>query len=128
MTRQPSARAAEYIAARNAGKTCAEIAAEFGVSRQAGSQLCARYEPNKFKRITPTGCIYPAWRDWMNENRISKNELLRRMGTTPSAGNSARLSSYMTGEHYPSKPIIDKLLSVTGLTYEKLFVTDPMAD
>lgn len=127
MKRQPSARAADYLAARKAGKTYTEIAAEFGVSKQAVHQVCAKYEPNKFKTITPEKCVYPMWRNWMNENRVSKSEVLRRMGVMPSASNSARLSSYMCGGAYPSKPTIDKLLAVTGLTYEQLFTTDSVA-
>ena len=127
MKKQPTNRAADYLAARNAGKTYTEIAAEFGVSRQAVHQVCARYEPNKFKTITPEKCVYPMWRSWMNENRVSRSEVLRRMGVEPSASNAARLRGYMCGDTYPSKPTIDKLLAVTGLTYEQLFTTDAVA-
>lgn len=36
----------------------------------------------------------------------------------------AKLRTYMRGESHPKKPYIDKLLEVTGMTYEKLFALE----
>jgi transcriptional regulator with XRE-family HTH domain len=107
--------------AREQGLTYQQIADLFGVSKQRVGQVLGRYEPAKFQYVSEKGCIYPNWRKWMNENKVGRNELLRRMGLQAAAESSHNLASYMTGRTNPRKPYIDKLLKVTGLTYEELF-------
>lgn len=98
-----------------------DIARKHGVSRQYVAAICGRYNPSSFRYITEIGCIYPNWRAWMNENKVSIFELLRRMGLEVHSANSERLRSYMTGRAEPRKPYIDKLIAVTGMPYEMLF-------
>jgi hypothetical protein len=57
----------------------------------------------------------------MNENKVSRTEFLRRMGFFPYGENHTRFCKYIRGEWQPKKPYIDKMLAVTGLTYETLF-------
>lgn len=112
---------AAMIADRDAGMTYQAIADKHGVSHQYVSQVCGRYSPKGYRPVTETGCVYPNWRRWMNENKISRNELLRRMGLAIVIENSERLRRYMRGEGYPRKDYIDRLLAVTGMSYECLF-------
>lgn len=101
-----------------------EIARIVGVTRQRVSQICGTYCPGHFRKITEKECVYPNWRNFMNENKISRAELLRRMGLDTHSQNYARLSTWMRGRNYPVKQSIDMLLSATGLTYEQLFYRD----
>ena len=68
-----------YLEERDKGMTYAEIAAKYGVSHQAVAQTCARRSACHFKPYTEKECIYPNLRKWLNENRVMRNELARRM-------------------------------------------------
>ena len=109
---------------RAKGKTHREIAEMFGVSRQRVAQICGRNTGVNFKGWTPERCIYPNIRNWMNENQISMNEFLRRLGQNPGTENRTRYYSYFRGKAYPQKKAIDKMIAVTGLTYEQLWEVD----
>lgn len=113
--------ARKMMEAREQGLSYKEISAMFGVSKQRVGQVLGQYNPNQFRSISETGCIYPIWRKWMNENMVSRYELLRRMGLQAVPRNGQVLGTYMKGEASPRKSYIDKLLKVTGLTYEELF-------
>lgn len=105
---------------RKQGLKHKEIAERFGVSTQYVSHVCGECYPFRF---VPVGkeCIYPNLRKWMNENEVSRSEFLRRMGIEVHTKNLEKLGHYIRGETYPKKPYIDKMLKVTGLTYEVLF-------
>jgi hypothetical protein len=60
----------------------------------------------------------------MNDNHVSKGELLKRLFLTSESKNYSRLSTYMTGRCYPQKQMIDCILEVTGLTYEQLWARE----
>lgn len=114
----------QMIEDRDAGMTYKQIGEKYGVSYQYVCQVCAKRLPYRFQFIKEDSCIWPNLRRWMNDEKCSRNELLRRMGLTPAAENSTTLRSYMTGECSPRKPYIDKLLQATGMTYEKLFAME----
>ena len=105
---------------REQGLTHRQIAEQFGVSKQYVAAVCAYYDPTHFRYIDEH-CVYPNLRKWMNEHKVSRNELIRRMGLTANPKNSNRLSFYMRGENDPRKDYIDRMLKATGMTYEKLF-------
>lgn len=111
----------DILADRDAGMIYRDIAEKHGISSQYVGRICGKYNPNKFRYITEVGCVYPNWRAWMNRNKVSGFELLRRMEVETSTNNSVRLHSYMRGERSPRKQYIDKLLDVTGMSYECLF-------
>lgn len=115
------AKAELYMAERAKGLTYEEIAKRFGVSRQAVSQACSKYEPSHFKPYTAGEVIYPNLRRWLNENKISRREFARRLGDVPYANISAQISGWFRGRYYPIKTTIDKMIAITGLSYEKLF-------
>ena len=106
---------------RAAGMRYADIAEKHGCSKQYIGLICRGYNPKSFHFVSQDGCIYPNWRRWMNENRVSRAELLVRMGYEPESETYGRLRDYMTGQREPKKRFIDGLIRVTGLRYECLF-------
>ena len=111
-----------YKAARDAGETYDAIAKRFGVSRQAvWSNLNVKRKP--WQDITLAECIYPNLRGWMNDNRVSVPELAKRV-TGDRDGGARSVRKWIAGYMNPNKKNIDKLLSVTGLTYEEMFAEE----
>ena len=110
-----------YREERRQGKTYREIAEKYGVTTQAVGAACAGHAPQKFRAWTPKGCVYPNLRWWMNQNKVNRAELLRRMDIIPAHNSLQRLADYMSGRTDPPKRTIDKILQITGLTYEAAF-------
>lgn len=111
----------EKLALREQGMTYRQIADHFGISYQAVAQALAEYNPKHFKRVSESGCIYPNLRKWLNDNKVGKSELVRRCGYANVYRNKNRFDYYLTGRNEPPKRVIDKILMVTGLTYEQAF-------
>lgn len=109
---------------REAGMTYKEIAEKHGVSRQYVAVVVGKYDPAHFRFISEKGCVYPNLRRWMNENRVSATDLLRRMHLEPLSENASRLKNVMRGHGNPRKDYIDRLIEATGMKYEKLFKED----
>ena len=105
---------------RESGMKHREIAEVFGVSKQYVADVCGKCDPAYFVPIG-SECIYPNLRKWMNDNKVSRREFMKRMGLTPHTNNNERFCRCLRGEYQPPKPYIDKLLMVTGFTYETLF-------
>lgn len=108
-----------YIADRNSGMTYQEIADKYGVSRQCISQACARECKAKFRYNN--SCVYPALKEWINENQVTTAELLRQLDMVRHQNNYDRIHKLLTGKQELKKFHIDKLLEMTGMTYEELF-------
>ena len=106
---------------RKNNMTYRQIAEKHGVSKQYVGQICSQFNPKYFKVVQEDGCIYPNLRRWMNENKVSRYELLRRMGMFAAGMNCDVLRGIMRGEKSPRKEWIDKMLEATGMTYEELF-------
>lgn len=113
-----------YRADRDAGMKYKDIAAKHGVCYQTVAQACASFCRARFTEHKPESVVYPNLRRWMNDNKITKAEFVRRMGKVPRSETLAPLSDWLRGDYYPSKKNIDKMLAVTGLTYEELFATE----
>lgn len=111
----------QAIELRERGLTHTQIAEITGVSRQRICQITGKYDANYFKAYTESQVVYPNLRKWLNDNRVSRAEFIRRMGNLDHSTASARLSSYFRGKRFPQKATIDRMLEVTGLTYEELF-------
>lgn len=108
-----------YRAEREKGLTYQQIAEKHGVSKQCVAQVCGKQSPWKF-RYNNT-CIYLGLRRWMNENKITVSELVRRMGHVVHTTNHARIRDICLGRTELRKCEIDKLIEITGMTYEELF-------
>lgn len=108
---------------RDQGLRYREIAEQFGCTIQYVAIVCGKSNPSHFVPVG-SSCAYPNLREWMNKNKVSRNEFIRRMGLTIAPNNLDRFGAYIRGEAYPRKNYIDKMLEVTGLTYEELFKTE----
>ena len=117
-----------YRAEREKGLTYREIAEKYGVSYQAVAQVCGKSQPSRFRFWTKQSCIYPNVRKWLNENKITYRELFHRLGWETCGANYTYMGDWLRGINYPRKQIIDKFLSVTGLTYEQFFETEKMEE
>lgn len=122
MSRHPKADL--YMAERDAGLTYAEIAAKCGVTAQCVAQSCARYGAGHFKPYTMDEVVYPNLRKWLNDNKVTRREFIRRMGNVAGANQQSQLSAIFRGDRFPIKKTMDKFIKITGLTYEQLFATD----
>lgn len=119
MSRHP--RADIYRAEREKGLTYRQIAEKHGVSFQTVAQACGKSDASKFRAFTESDCVYPNLRKWLNDNKVSRYEFIRRVGLCADSATSCTFGKYFRGKHYPNKQTIDKMLRVTGLTYEELF-------
>jgi transcriptional regulator with XRE-family HTH domain len=106
---------------RDAGMTYKQIAEKHGCSVQYVGRVVGKYNPKNFHAVTETGCIYPNLIKWMNDNKISASELVRRMYLEPLPDNINRLRNVMRGHSNPRKDYIDRMMAATGMTYQKLF-------
>ena len=104
-----------------------EIAEIMGVSFQCVANMCGKSNPSHFQIISDK-VVYPNLRKWLNENKVSMSEFIRRCGHVPYGQGHARYRSWMYGENDPSKRIIDRCLEVTGMKYEELFYREVKAD
>lgn len=113
-----------YIAERDAGLTYREIAEKHGVSYQCVAQSCSRYSDFNFKAYRREEVVYPNLRRWLNDNKITRSEFIRRMGNVVCGNAHSQISEWFRGKRYPTKSSIDKILKITGLTYEQLFADE----
>lgn len=96
------------------GYSFREIAEKLGVSIQAVQKAIPPVENRVIKRTVT--CIYPNIYAWMRKNDINIDKLSNLCSV-----------SYMTikrmliGESETRKSTIDKILEVTGMTYEEAF-------
>ena len=113
-----------YKADRDKGMTYTEIAKKYGVSHQAVAQACARRGGKRFKPYTSEEVVYPNLRKWLNEKEITRKEFAREIGRLPNATASTQINHWFRGRNYPNKQSIDKILKITGFTYEVLFAKE----
>jgi hypothetical protein len=106
---------------RRDGHTYAEIAEEFGVSKQRVYQLIGQGDKRYFHTVSEKRCIWKGIREWMNDNRIGVSPLVRKMYGNANPTSQNRISGYLAGEIELRKEMIDILLDITGLTYEEAF-------
>ena len=109
---------------RDSGKTYQEIAEKFNISKQRVYQIIGSNGPKFFRHITATGCIYNGVRQWMNDNKVSITEMTRRLYGNYSPVNFNRVRNKLNGSASITKKYIDKILEITGLTYEVAFAVD----
>ena len=101
--------------------TYQQIADSMGVSKQYISQLlCGTVKEKGYQRVRESAFPYPALINWMRENQVTQMKLVQKMGYASSPGNYNKVSQRIKRGNL-RKTDIDKLLEVTGLSYEKLF-------
>jgi len=101
----------QYMALREQGMTYDAIAKRYGVTRQAVQDSISRQKtPPPY--INPATVIFPGLRQWMTEHHVRVAELERRTGRhLRQALSAGRISNQS----------IERILAVTGLTYEQAF-------
>lgn len=101
--------------------TYGEIADAMGVSRSYVALLLKDTvkKPN-FHRWAWDSTPYPVLTQWMNEHQMSKMQLATALGYSPSS-NSQYIVYRRMREGNLSKSEIDKLIQITGISYENLF-------
>lgn len=95
------------------GKTPFEIAKETGCSAREvaeviGVQLRASYPHKKW--------VYPGLGAWMHENCINIRSMANMCGV-----NTITVQTWLCGKNDIMKQNVDRILRVTGLTYEEAF-------
>lgn len=101
--------------------TYGEIADAMGVSRSYVALLLKETvkKPN-FHRWAWDSTPYPVLTQWMNEHQMSKMDLATALGYSPSS-NSQYIVYRRMKEGKLDKTEIDKLIQITGISYENLF-------
>jgi len=107
--------------ARDEGLTYDEISRRFGISKQRVHQIIGKSNTSLFRPITPKMCVYDGIRLWMNKNKISTAELVRRIYGRTGGEAYEMTRRRLTGINELTKTYIDKILSITNLTYEEAF-------
>ena len=111
---------------RDEGYSYAKIADACGVSKQRVFQLIGGIHHKTPKLLTETECVYPNLRKYMNENKISRMSLARQIYGEVTSRHYERLNKFLNGTTYVyiNKHMLDRILSITGLTYEQLFANN----
>ena len=106
------------------GMTYRQIAAEFGISHQRVVQIIGNSKENLFRAVSKKRCVYSGLRKWLNDNKVSVCELTRRLYGNACGENLNRTRGRLKGNVELTKTYIDKLLKITGLTYEEMVGED----
>lgn len=106
------------------GKTYQYIADLYGISRQRVYQILGKMDQRYFKIIPKEKVVFSGLRNWLNENKINITELCRRIFGNYHTVQRERLNTYLNGKHVMSMPMILKIIDITGLTFEQLFIGD----
>lgn len=116
-------RLTQMIRLREQGWSFQAIADNLGLSRQRVYQLIGKRNIAYFKPITPKQCKFVGLCEWLNKKSISIAELIRQVRGEHKyhPATFVQYSNYLTGRYNMSMPTIDKILKVTGLTYEEAF-------
>ena len=123
MTEVRGPRAKLYVEAREAGMSYKDIAAKYGVSYQCVGDACRKYGVT-FRRHSESEVPFPYLRKWLNDNKVTRSDFARMMGLQPHNKTCDRITAWISGKHDPSKKSIDRMLAVTGLTYEQFFARE----
>ena len=98
------------------GSTLQSIADTFGVSKERIRQILPGEGKSWSDDAVLSRCAYPGIARWLFENRLNYSEFGGLIGFS-----QATISRWMNGVNKLNKPAIDKILEVTGLTYEQAF-------
>lgn len=106
----------EAFRMRLEGATLQECADHFGVTRQRMAQILPKIAERGRPRPNYSDIIYPNIAFWMKANRCNYTRLAQLCGVHYQPVRRA-----LIGDAHPNKPLIDKILTVTGMTYEEAF-------
>lgn len=104
------------------GMTYEEIGKKLDLSKQRVFQLIGGIIKRRVKPFTTETCVYSGLREWLNEHKIGINELTRKLYGNYHTTSRERVKNRLNGKLQITKTYIDKILEITGLTYEQAFV------
>ena len=108
----------------NSGLTYREIGEVAGISKQRVFQIIGNTDRTKFRDLTKEQCVFDGLRRYLNENRISIVALTRKIyGDCGGAKYSRLKDALKSSRGLITMTKINKILSVTGLTYEEAFLS-----
>jgi hypothetical protein len=115
----------KIISLSDEGYNYSEIARLVGVSRQYVTQVLGSRGVGltDFRKIYEDQCIYPEFRKWWNDNRMTYHKFFALMGMAYHQDNMNRFRMYIKGKGDPRKEYIDKMIAATEIPYERLFST-----
>lgn len=118
----------QAIALRRKGMTYQEIADSMGVSKAYVAVLLDKTVKTSNFHIWPIELSpYPVLTQWMNDHQMTRQELAEKLGYSPSTSSCYIITKIMKTDKFTKKEI-DKLLEITGMTYEELFKKQPVSD
>ena len=103
------------------GLSCKEIAQKYGISHQAVYAACGSVSTIRFRKYEKKDCIWKGLRYWLNENEVTKRNLLRQMGLEYGHCNLERLNQNLKGRNDLRLSFIRKMIEITGMEFEELF-------
>ena len=98
------------------GATLQECADRFGVTRERIRQITPPKGAKTYGKRRYEKCIYPNIASWLIKNKYCYSRFAEAIGAT-----SMTAQRWLTGKASPSKKSIDRILEVTGMTYEEAF-------
>ena len=118
-------RAMDMFKMRLEGATYQEIADKYGITKQRVEGILKMREPskkhsnNKYEK-----CIYKGLREWLQQNNYKLNDLqnLISKNKQKQAGNSLRMK--LCGKREFRLSEINKIINLTGMTFEELFMQE----
>lgn len=115
-------RDAQMVELRRRGHTNKMIAEQFGVSCQRVNQILAERSEGRFRGWSEERCVHDGMRNWLNTNKISCSELGRILyGHNLDGYSRESLARTLRGKKEFKLSTINKLIDVSGMTFEQLF-------
>ena len=99
------------------GASYSDVAKKYSLSRERIRQLFSPIMERDMRKRN--GCIYPNFASWLKEKDLSYNKFAEMAGIS-----GQQVSLVMSGKGNPTKIWIDKILEVTGMTYEECFAKE----
>lgn len=107
---------------RAQGLTYKEIAERCGCSTQNVQQTLSRSDKKYFHPFNEKQVVYDGLRQWLNRNKMTIAELIRRKYGYRNGGNSHYyMTDRLSGKVKMNMDYIEFFLKLTGKTYEELF-------
>ena len=103
------------------GMTCKDIAQKHGISVQAVYAACGKVSRSRFHTYEREDCVWAGLRNWLNDNKVSRRELLHRMGLEYGSTNLVCLNDNLSGKKDMRFSFMRKMTAITGLTLDELF-------
>ena len=114
----------EIRAMREQGKTYQEIANRFNISKQRIGQYLTPTNIHNFRWWNESSCAYIGLRKWLNENKVTMRQFVLQLGYNYNNETNGRIRNKLKCNTRLDIDLILKIIVLTGLTFEELFIND----